>query len=107
MERRSAHNHAADVDRSEMSERVQRAGPADIHRDVFDGRHLLDRRKFVGRGPTRFASHKTDLFLLAHVVDFDHDAVDFEFQGVAVLVKFDAARPDRVDLFDDRIAVRR
>ena len=80
VERSPADDDTADINGLEHGQRRQCARAADIDDDVVDAGSLLRCRELVGRGPARFPRNETQFLLLAEVVDFDNDPVDFERQ---------------------------
>ncbi len=76
VQRRHAHDHAADGDRLEHRVRIQGAGPPHVQADVDqpgDGRRG---RELEGDRPARVASDRSERLLLVAAVDLDDAAVD-------------------------------
>ena len=81
MQRRQLHDHAADLDRLQHRERIDRAGASDIHLNVQQLCLGNVRRELAGDRPARLApADDPQLFLQAQRIYFHHAAVDGEVQ---------------------------
>ena len=93
---------AGDLDRLHVGERRDPAGAADVDPDVEQLGGGLLRRVLVGDRPARCARRGAEPALQRHLVDFDHHAVDFVLDVVAVLAPVGDAFGDRVDALHPR-----
>ena len=73
---RPADHHAADGYRFQLGHRRQRAGPADLDRDLIEDRLRLFRRELMGGRPARRAADHAEPVLPVEPVDLVHHAVD-------------------------------
>ncbi len=92
VQRRPRDGDAADLDRPQVRDGSQRAGPPDLHLDVFDHRHRLAGGVFECDRPARGLGGPAQAALLRNGVDLDHHAVDFVRQLFAPRFPFGAKR---------------
>ena len=97
VERGVAHDDPGDPDRLEIGHGGERAGAADVDRNVPDARFGLLGRELVGDRPPGGVGRVTELLPLGKVVDLDHHAVDLIVEVVAVL---EPAVTEGVDLLE-------
>ena len=79
------HHHAADGDRLQLGDRGERAGAADLDRDVVEGGDRLLGREFVRDRPARRAADEAEAVLQREVVDLVDHAVDVVVEVGALL----------------------
>ena len=79
------HHHAADGDRLQLGDRRQRAGAADLDRDVVEGGDRLLGRELVRGRPARRAADEAEAVLQREVVDLVDHAVDVVVEVGALL----------------------
>src|SRR5581483_7858329 len=77
--------HAADADRLENGERVQRPGAADVDLDVEELRARFAGAELVGDRPARVFSDAPETLLQREIVDLHDDAVDLVVEPAALL----------------------
>ena len=90
-----ADGRPGDLDRLHEGERGDPAGAADVDLDVEQLGGRLLRRVLVGDRPARRPRRRAEPALQRDLVDFDHHAVDFVFDVVAVLAPVGDAFGDR------------
>ena len=84
VQRGTADRDAADLHRFEHGYRRERARAPDLKNDVVHDRRFLPRRIFVGDGPARGLRREAQFLLQRNFIHFDHDAVDFVRQLLAL-----------------------
>ena len=113
VERRSRHGHAADLHRPEDGHWCEDAGPADLHDDVLNRGLLLSRRELEGQRPPRVTRGRLQTLAQRERVHFQHDPVNFVFEGLAtfchlpVIVKDVVETRTRAREWDDLESPRR
>ncbi len=76
VQRRHAHDHAADGDRLEHGVRIERPRAPDVDADVEQLRDGRRGRELEGDRPARIATDRAERLLLVAAIDLDHAAVD-------------------------------
>ena len=85
MERRPADRHAPNLDRIQQGNGRQRSGSSDRHGNALYGCQFFARRKLIGDGPARTPGFHSKGFLPLERIDFNHDAVNLERQGIPLI----------------------
>ena len=101
MQGRSAHEHAADVDRFQVRHRGQGTGAPNLDADTIEPCFRTLRREFVRNGPTWRTTRKTHATLPIKAVQFVNHAIDVIGKLRALLVNAVVNRQDFIELMAD------